>query len=243
MNKTTLNTFIEKYNLNGTIEAVKLVSDGKTIKTSFVSEDKTLAGSVTAKDFGLDAVELCVFDTAKFTKFLSILDNDITIVPEKIDDRLVSIKVADTVSEVSFMLSDPSVIPAAPKIKDVKEFQVEIPINADFISRFTKAKNSLPDVDSFTILTNKKGDKLEMIIGYSSVNSNRIKLEIVPTVGKDKLTKPISFNANHFREVLNKNRDSSGAIFKIAEAGISQISFSNDLFESNYYLIKKNIEA
>jgi hypothetical protein len=244
MNKNTLVTFIEKYNLQGAVESVKIVSDGKTLKTSFVTEDKTMAGSVTAKAFPLEECELSIFDTTKLKGFLKILDDDIKISLDKTDDdTLTGIFMSDDNTEVNFMLSDPSVIPAAPKVKEIKDFDVEIPIDESFIDRFTKAKNSLPEVDSFTLMMNKKGDKLELIIGYSSVNSNRVKVEIKPTPEKDKLDKPISFNANYFKDILNKNRESTGAVFKIASAGISQITFSTSEFDSNYYLIKKDIEA
>lgn len=243
MNKATLITFIEKYNLGGTVESVKYIADGKTIKTNFVSENKTLAGSVTAKDFALEKGELSIFDTAKFKTLLRILDNEITITLDKKDDAPVGLHIADTTTEVNFILSDASVIPPAAKVKEIKSFDVEIPIDAAFVDRFIKAKNALPDVESFTLLMNKKGDKLELIIGYSeSVNSNRIKIDVKPTKGKDTLTSPLSFNANYFREILNNNRDATGAVFKVSANGIAQIDFSTDQFDANYSLIKRSTD-
>ena len=108
MNKNTLLTFIEKYNLGGVVESVKYVSDEKTLKTSFVSEDKTLAGTVTAKDFKLDKCELPVFDTAKLKTLLKILEDEVTVKLDKSGDRLVGLFISDTNTEVNFMLSDPS---------------------------------------------------------------------------------------------------------------------------------------
>jgi hypothetical protein len=243
MNKEKLITFIEKYHLNDSIPSVKMVSDGTTLKTAFVAEDKTLAGNVTFNDAKLEKCELGVFDTARFKSFLKILGDDIKIVLNKVDDRLVGLLISDDNTEVNFMLSDLSVIPVAPKVKDIKIFDVEIPIDAAFVERFTKAKSVLPDVDSFTLLMNKKGDKLELVIGYASINSNRIKVEIKATPGKDKLEKPISFNANYFKEILLQNRDATGAIFKVQAAGIAYIAFTTPEFEANYYLIKKEIEG
>lgn len=243
MNKNTLLTFIEKYNLGGVVESVKFISDEKTLKTSFVSEDKTLAGMVTAKKFELDKCELPVFDTAKLKTLLKILEDEVTIKLDKSGDRLIGLFITDSNTEVNFMLSDPSVIPQAPKVKEIKSFDVEIPIDDEFIERFTKAKNALPDIDSFTLMMNKKGDKLELVIGYSEISSNRIKLDVKPTKGKDKLENPISFNANYFREVLNKNKEAKGAVFKVASAGISQVDFTTDEFDSTYFLIKKATES
>jgi hypothetical protein len=243
MEKNKLLTFIEKYNLNGSIESVKIVADGKTLKTNFVAEDKTLAGNVELKSCDIAAAELAIFETARLKNFLKILNDNITITHTMQDTRLVGLKLADDETEVNFVLSDSSVIPKAPGVKAPKDFDVEIPIDADFVNRFVKAKNSLPDVNSFTLMMNKKGTELELVVGYSSINSNRVKLKVSAVAGKDKVNAPISFNANYFKEILLKNSDSTGAVLKIAEVGISSITFDNDDFTANYFLIKKEIEG
>lgn len=243
MDKTKLLTFIEKYNLGGSVESVKIVADGKTLKTGFVAEDKTLAGNVTLKSCDIEASELGIFETSKFKTFLKILEDEIGVALNKQDDRLVGLLLTDTNTEVNYVLSDLTVIPKAPNVKAPKDFDVEIPIDQSFIDRFVKAKGALPDVDSFTLMMNKKGDKLELVVGYASINSNRIKVEVKATDGKDKLAAPISFNANYFREILLKNQEATGAVFKVAAAGIASISFSTDAFDANYFLIKKEIES
>jgi hypothetical protein len=90
---------------------------------------------------------------------------------------------------------------------------------------------------------NKKGDKLELVIGYASINSNRVKLDVPTVKGKDTLTKPISFNANYFKEILSKNSDCIGAVLKISAGGIAMIDFKNTEFNSSYFLIQKSIEG
>lgn len=243
MNKEKLLTFIEKYNLGGSVESVKIVSDGSTLKTSFVAEDKTLAGNVTFNDANLEKCELSVFDTSKLKNFLKVLQSEIAITLNKdVDDRLTGLVLADDNTSIDFILSEASVIPKAPGVKAPKDFDVEIPLDANFIDLFVKAKGALPDVDSFTLLMNKKGDKLELVIGFANINSNRIKVDIKPSAGKDKLTAPISFNANYFKEILLKNSEATHAVFKVAAVGISTISFVTTDFEANYFLIKKDIE-
>lgn len=243
MNKTKLLTFIEKYNLSGLVESVKLTTEKNVLKTAFVAEDKSMAGSVSLNDFKFDDGEIGIFETSKLKNFLKILEDEITLELVKVDDKPVALTASDKNLEVNFMLSDLSVIPTAPKVKEIKTFDVEIPIDADFVTRFVKAKNSLPDVDSFTLLMNKKGDKLELVVGFSSINSNRVKIEVAATKGKDKLDKPISFNANYLKEILSKNSDATGAILKIAAVGIAKLEFKTTDFESVYYLIQKQIES
>jgi hypothetical protein len=241
MNKSDLLKFIELYNLGGFVPAVKLVSDGDSLKTSFVSDDRTLAGSVSVSSIKIETGEYGIYDTAQLKKMLSVLEDNIEITVNKNDNRAISLSITDNSTDSVFMLADLSVIPAAPKVKEIKTYDVEIPIDDNFVDKFTRAKSALPEVNTFTLLTNKKG-KMELVIGYSSIATNRIKLDVSPVAGKDKLESPISFNADYFREVLNKNKGATGAVYKIAAAGISNLSFKTNDYESNYFLIKKEID-
>ena len=47
MNKITLDTFIQKYNLGGNVNSVKWVSNGDSLSTRFISPDKSLLGELT----------------------------------------------------------------------------------------------------------------------------------------------------------------------------------------------------
>jgi len=241
MNKSDLLKFIELYNLGGFVPSVKLVSDSESLSTSFISDDRTLAGSVSVSSIKLEKGEYGIFDTAQLKKMLGVLEDNIEIIVNKIENRVISLSITDNSTDSVFMLADLSVIPAAPKVKEIKTYDVEIPIDDNFIDKFTRAKNALPDVNTFTLINNKKG-KMELVIGYSSIATNRIKLDVAPISGKDKLEEPISFNADYFREILNKNKGATGAVYKVAAAGISNVSFKTNDYESNYFLIQKKID-
>lgn len=241
MTKSELNKFIELYNLGGTIESVKIVSDGDSLKTSFASEDRTLAGTVTFSSIKIEKGEYGIYDTAQLKKMIGVLDEKIDITVNKIDTRAISLGVSDGSIDSTILLADLSVIPAAPKIKEIKTYDVEIAMDDTFIDKYIKSKNALSDAETFTLLTNKK-DKIEMVIGYSSTNTSRIKLDVSAIAGKDKLDKPISFNANYFKEIISKSRGHGGVIYKVASAGISNITFSSKDFDACYYLIKKEID-
>lgn len=241
MNKANLLKFIELYNLNGTVERVKLESDGKSIKTGIVADDRTMAGSVKFNDLTIEKGEYGIHDTAQFKKMLSILDEEIEVSVNKLDDgRAISLAVSDKKTESLVILADMSVIPKVPTVNNVGSFDLEIELTEDFIERFVKAKNALPEVNTFTLGLNKKGDKVELIIGDSDNNTNRIKLEVVPVSGKDKPAKEISFNANYFKEILLKNRGATGAVLKINTAGLGNVNFKTTEYEANYFLVKIN---
>lgn len=241
MNKSNLLKFIELYNLNGNVERVKLESDGKNLKTGIVADDRTMAGNVTFKNLEVEKGDYGIHDTAQFKKMLSILDDEIKVSVNKHDgDRPISLSISDKNTESLIILADMSVIPKTPAVNNVGNFDLEIELTDEFVERFVKAKNALADVAAFTLGLNKKGDKVELVIGDGDVNSNRIKLEVNPITGKDKPAKEISFNANYFKEILMKNRGATGAILKVNTSGLGHINFKTDDYEANYYLVKIN---
>lgn len=240
MNKANLLKFIELYNLNGTIERVKLESDGDNLKTGIVADDRTMAGSVKFNDLKVEKGEYGIHDTAQLKKMLGILDDEVEITVNKMDDRPIGLAISDKTTESFVVLADMSVIPKVPTVNNKGDFDLEIEITEDFVERFVKAKNALPDVTAFTLGLNKKGDKVELVIGDGDTNTNRIKLEVKPINGKDKPAKEISFNANYFKEILLKNRGATGSVLKVNSAGLANVSFKTNDYEANYFLVKIN---
>lgn len=242
MKKQILEQFIRKYSLNGTIESVKLTVDAKKtlLSTNTITEEKNVLVDVKYNKFDAitDDCELGIHDTSKLKSMLGVLGEDVTLeLNKKTDGKITSIVFNDTSTDVQFVTADLSVIPAAPTLKKLPVFNVEIELNADFIAKFSKAKNALPDVETYTLMMNKKG-VLEMILGYSTLNSNRIKLNVKTINGKDKLGKTINFNAKYLKEILSANNDCDNAVLKVSDAGLATISFSGSDFDSTYYMVE-----
>lgn len=240
MKKQVLNTFIDKYSLNGTIESVKWVVDNKNkqIKTSSISDDKNVVSYVSIKDdAGLSEAEIGINDTAKLKKLLGVLTDDVNITFNKRDEKIVSLSLNSEGTDVQYVTADLSVIPKVPDLKKLPPFNLEIPLTKEFVTTFVKAKSALSDVDTMTFTKDKK-DKIKLTIGYSSVNSNRINIDVKPVEGKDSLGKTIHFSAKYLKEILTSNSDCENAVLKISDHGIMHVEFNNDLFNSNYYLIE-----
>jgi hypothetical protein len=239
MKKQVLNTFIDKYSLNGTIESVKWVVDNKNkqIKTSSISDDKNVVSYVSIKDdAGLSEAEIGINDTAKLKKLLGVLTDDVNITFNKRDEKIVSLSLNSEGTDVQYVTADLSVIPKVPDLKKLPPFNLEIPLTKEFVTTFVKAKSALSDVDTMTFTKDKK-DKIKLTIGYSSVNSNRINIDVKPVEGKDSLGKTIHFSAKYLKEILTSNSDCENAVLKISDAGIAHVEFNNELFNSSYYLI------
>jgi hypothetical protein len=245
MKKQTINTFIDKYSLNGTIESVKWVIDSanKQIKTASISDDKNVLSFVIIKDSaGLNDAEIGINDTAKLKKLLSVLNDEVNISFNMREDKIVSISLTGESTDVQYVTADLSVIPKVPELKKLPPFNLEIPLTKEFVTTFVKAKNALSDVDTLTFTKDKK-DKLKLVIGFSSVNSNRISIDFKPTEGKDTLGKTIHFSAKYLKEILTSNNDCENAVLKISDAGIAHVEFNNDVFNSSYYLVEiKNVD-
>ena len=117
MKKQLINSFTDKYSLNGLIESVKwsVVSADNQIKTSSTSDDKNILAFVTLKDAAkLSDVEFGVNDTAKLKKMLGVLGDEVEIVPNTTNDKITSITLTSEGTEVQYVTADLSVIPPVP---------------------------------------------------------------------------------------------------------------------------------
>ena len=234
MQKVKIDKFIQKYNLGGNVNSVRWKSDGTSLSTSFVTDDKSLKGTVTMNNSNIESSEIGVYSTDILQKLLTVLNRDIDISLSKFDDRVVTLNVSDD-SDISFdyQLADLSVISNPPELKRLPDFQTKIVINGDFITSFIKGKSALPEVETFTIL-NDKG-QLKVIIGYSSINTNRVNIPVTTT--ENGIIEPITFNANLFKEVLSANSNCTSAVLEISNDGLARVNFRIDDYDSTYFVV------
>ena len=214
MEKQSLNRFVSKYNLAGLVESVKWESSEGSLTTSFISDDKSVLGSVTMKEFDSSDASFGVYDTTKLTKMLSVLGNDVDFSINDIDGKPVSLKFKDGSTSVNYMLADLSVIPNVPDLKQLPEFDTEIKLDSNFITKFIKAKGALADENNFTFTCKDgKNGSGQIILGYSNINTNRINIDVDCTCSKDSV-EPISFSANFLKEILVANKEATECYFE-----------------------------
>jgi|TARA_B100000214_G_scaffold366343_1_gene335169 hypothetical protein len=237
MNNTKLLRFIDKYHLGGEIKSVKWVSNGNKLSTRFISGDKSVVGSVVLDKFdGIDSSELGVYNTSQLISLLTILGDDIKFNLSSAGEKFISIDMVDTTrnTKSKYMLSDLSVIPTPPPMKNLPDkFELKLDVTSYFINTFINGKSALPDSDSFTILC--KDGKVDVVIGYSSIASNRVTIPIETSEYED--IEPISFNAKMFANILSSNKECESATLEVSSAGLSRIKFKVDDYSSEYYLV------
>ena len=233
MQKSKLDKFIQKYNLGGNVNSVKWKSNGSSLSTSFVTPDKSLLGNVTVDKFSFDSAELGIYQTDQLKSLIGVLGDDISLDLTSAGDRAISLNVKNGAISIDYVLSDLSVIPDPPALKRLPEFGTKIKLDTKFINTFVKGKAALSDIDSFTILNGKSG--IEVVIGYSSTNTNRVNIPVETT--SSNLEKPISFNANLFKEILVANKECTSAVLEVSNEGLAKVNFKVDDYDSTYYVV------
>ena len=235
MNKQRLVRFINKYYLNGTVNSVVLnsKSNSQQLSARFISGDKSLLGEFVLDKWDFEDSDIGIYNTEQLIKLLSVVDEDINISLTKSGDKSIALKVSDSTSSVNYMLTDTSIINEPPTLKSIPEFELNIDVTPQFINKFIAGKGALGETDNFTILTN--GISVKVVIGYSSVNTNRVTIPVTTTKVSD--IENVSFNANIFKEVLHANKECESATLEVSSEGLSRITFKVDDYTSTYYLV------
>tara|TARA_R110000868_G_scaffold63693_1_gene192012 strand:+ start:1108 stop:1803 length:696 start_codon:yes stop_codon:yes gene_type:complete len=229
MEKTKFNGFVSRYNLGGEVESVMIKSENSNLSVRMISDDKTLLGDVSVTGTDFPEGEFGIYTTSQLKGLLSVLDDTIDV-----QEVTGALKFSDKGTKMQYMLAAPSVIPAVPDLKTLPPFNVEITLDNEFVNKFIKSKGALTDADTFTFEC--KGGKGEIILGYSSINSNRISISVDCTCEGD--VSPIAFSAKYLKEILMANRGSSTSSLKISSDGLAHLNFTEGDYVVNYYLVQ-----
>lgn len=242
MKKNVLLEFIKKYSLNNTIEKCRWVSNAtdKTLKVSVSADTKNLLVDLTLAEWdGFGNAEVGIGNTEKFKRELSgLVGEEIDLVLNYNDDntRIIGIDVMNGKTVGKFTCSDLDMIPQSSKMKTLPPFNAEIIFDSAFKDQFLKGKAALPDVTGFTVMMTPKG-VLELVIGYSNINSSRFCMSVKTTPGKDTVSEPIHFNALYLKEILAANSEcDEDAILYVSDDGLASISFTSGNFTAKYFL-------
>lgn len=235
MEKKKLERFISKYNLSGLVESVKWTSSDESLSTSFISDDKSVLGKVEMENFKQGNYDFGVYDTSKLIKMMKVLGDNVDMSVADIDGRPISLELKDSSSSINYMMADLSVIPNVPDLKELPNFDVTIKLDNKFINRFISATAALSDDEKFTF-EYKKGSGC-IILGYSSINTNRISIDVECETDKEEI-EPISFSSTYLKEILVANKDTDKALLSLSTQGLAFIEFDVDDYKSSYYLVE-----
>jgi hypothetical protein len=236
MEKSKFERFIGKYNLGGSCESVLYNVESTTLTTRAISDDKNVLCEVVAPSMGLKEGNYAVYETAKLRSLLGVLGETLSVDVKKVTDKPVGMTFDDTNTEVTFVLADQSVIPNVPDLKKLPPFELTIDMDEQFINTFVKAKGALAEVDTFAVMSEGTDETANVVLGFSSLNTNRVKLKAKTTEAAE--LKPTSFSAKYLREILVANKDAKGGKLEISSKGLARTSFNVDNIKSTYYLVQ-----
>jgi hypothetical protein len=230
MQKSKLDGFINRYNLGGEVESVLVKSDGKNLSVRLISDDKSLLGSVELENIPFPEGEYGIYTTSQLKQLLSVLDDDVTV-----KGGTGYLQFSDKGTKVNYMLAAESVIPKVPDIKKLPVFGIEISLDSDFVSKFIKSKGALADSDRFTF-TSKNGVS-EVVLGFSTINTNRISITVNAKLEGD--VEPISFSAKYLKQILLANKSANTSLLEISTDGLASVKFDDGEYKSEYFLVQQ----
>lgn len=242
MDKSKLIDFISRYHLGNLIEAVVWETDNDTLSTNFISSEQAIFGLVTMNNFKSfeSNLEFGVLTTSQLIKMLGTVGDDISLDMLKIEkdgqQKIVAIKIDDSITHVNYMLSDLAVItrPKNRNLQQQPDYNFTMDLTKDFADRFIKAKGALAETKAVTIIKNRNG-VYQVVLGYSEIDTNRIYID-VDVDEKRELTNPVSFSADYMKEVLSANKGATSAFFEVTDEGMAHIHASTEEFTCDYYL-------
>jgi hypothetical protein len=240
MEKIKLNTFIAKYTLGGNVQSVTWEFTDNNLITNFISDDKSLIGSVKLTSVNKPPIKFGVYNTKLLNKMISVLSDTIEIDVDYNGNTPTNIKIYDDSTSVSFMLADLSVIPIVPILKKTPEFQLSIALTKEFSDSFIKAKDALSDTETFTIIQDGSTSKFKVIVGQIGSSTNKIQLNIEANITEDNDFTSMTFSSKYLKEILSSNKEFNNGMLNISLDGLAEVKFVNSDFECKYYLIELN---
>lgn len=240
MEKQNLIQFIKKYNLGGLVESVSCrIMKDKTLKTEFMLSDNTLKGEIILKDFRSkpDNADLfSIYNTEKLLKLLTILDDDIAVLFNETNKKIVGLKITDSKINIKYMLAENSIIPKVRELTNIPEFELKFQLSDYVIDKFLKSVSALSEAETFFIESNGI-DILNLII---TDDNNKINIILDNIDYRDKKTFP-RFKINKFKEILLNNKECDNRLIEISSKGIMKLFFENNIHLSEYYMVANSL--
>ena len=209
MEKSKLQSFINRFYLAGNCEAVILNENATGVACELIDMDQTVVGKLQWKTTPFMKGQLGINHTGALIKMLSAVGENINIDVQEAAGKNYAMKISEGSTKATFMLADTTVIPAVPTINEEPPYGVSLPIDDDFVIKF--------------------------IINYTTVNADNISFEVGTTTNDD--MSPICFSADKLKEVLVANKGDQGTM-NVSSHGLSRIDFTGTDFESNYWLVQ-----
>lgn len=239
MNKEILMNVIDKYYLNGLCESVKWNIKDKQLTINAVLTTKNAITKISCSDVEIDDSDLCIFNTTQLINLLSITDDFVELNVESIKSVPIKLNIADNQYDLSYHLSDSSIIPSVATIEEPISYDFEFDINNEFITKFIKSYAALDKNPRFTMQAHltPENKEVEIIMGAAEQHANKIKFKEIGEFIMS--TDPIPFPANIFKEIFSANKNATGRVY-VSCQGLAKVTFTEDPISVTYFIARNN---
>jgi hypothetical protein len=243
INKIELQSVINKYYLNGLIEAVKWDIKDDNLNIKFTAPTREMIGEISHDNFKLENSSFGISNTSQLLKLINITAGEVLlsfIKNNKIFNKLI---IADQQFTVNYSLADILTIPKTGAYNGSSEFEIELELTNEIINALIKAKSAL--AESTTVMVNPysslDGDpQLELIFGGDIEYANKVSyyLNINKNTNQDF---KLAFNSDLLKEILSCNKDATESKMYVNLEGLIKLEFKTSKTTSNYYIVKKDV--
>jgi hypothetical protein len=238
INKLLIKSIIDKYYL-GENESVKWIIKDHKLSVDFTTINREVIGTITCHNFQLNDCELSIFDTKKLSNLLSITSGDLLLETEQHKGIFTKLHISDPHFNLTYALADPLLIGKVGTVNE-PEWDAILPLVKEDVDNLVKAKTALSDVDNMVISTelDLNNDMMcKFTFGDEKGHNNKITYQVYGEIKDNNIKLP--FNSNHFRNILNVNKDLKTGTLYICSGGLMKIVFENEDTTSQYYIVRK----
>jgi len=243
INKIELQSVINKYYLNGLIEAVKWDIKDNNLNIKFTAPTREMIGEINHNDFKLENSSFGISNTSQLLKLIGITTNEVMlsfIKNNKIFNKLI---IADQQFTVNYSLADILTIPKTGAYSGSEEWDIEIELEYETITALIKAKSALPE--STTVILNPftsldSDPQLELTFGGDIEYANKVSYYLNINKNTSKSFE-LAFNSDLLKEILSYNKEYTSAKMFVNLEGLIKLEFKTDKTTSTYYIVKKDI--
>jgi hypothetical protein len=238
INKLLIQSIISKYYL-GENESVKWVIKGNTLTIEFSTINREVLGKITCHNFKLPDCELSIFDTKKLSNLLSITQGNLLLETEQYKGITTKLNISDPHFNLTYALADPLLIGRVGTVNE-PEWDATLPMVKEDVDNLVKAKSALSDVDNMVVSTEldlNNDIMCKFTFGDEKGHNNKITYQLYGNINNNQIKIP--FNSNHFRNILNSNKDLKTGTMYLNNEGLMKLVFENEDTISEYYVIRK----
>jgi hypothetical protein len=241
MDKSQLQSIIQKYHINGLVEQVLWNIADKEINIHFMTSARDVIGHLIQKNIDLPDSEIAIYSTSQLLKLLNILNKDIILDLEQTNSVYTKLRIQDQEYNLYFTLANPMIIENVGKVNEPQEYDVILPLSSEQMFSFIKARNALSkDTTNVKITTTKDFSGANLIqfeMGNLSNYSNKISFSFPA-----KINQPVEavFNSDIIKDIFQVNKDIDKCIISIKNEGLMKIEFSTEETQIKYFTIKNS---